>query len=142
MSEVNNSSSKKDLKEVWRAIKFVLFSASAGVIEMGVFALLNELLEWRYWPCYLIALTCSVVWNYSWNRVVTFKSRNNIIIGVSLVALYYVFFTIITTLGGDWLVETVGWNEYLVTALNMIFNLVTEYLWQRFVVYHNRVDER
>lgn len=142
MSEVNNSSSKKDLKEVWRAIKFVLFSASAGVIEMGVFALLNELLEWRYWPCYLIALTCSVVWNYSWNRVVTFKSRNNIIIGVSLVALYYVFFTIITTWGGDWLVETVGWNEYLVTALNMIFNLVTEYLWQRFVVYHNRVDER
>lgn len=142
MSEVNNSSSKRDLKEVWRAIKFVLFSASAGVIEMGVFALLNELLEWRYWPCYLIALTCSVVWNYSWNRVVTFKSRNNIIIGVSLVALYYVFFTIITTWGGDWLVETVGWNEYLVTALNMIFNLVTEYLWQRFVVYHNRVDER
>ena len=27
-------------KEVWRAVKFVLFSISAGVIEISVFALL------------------------------------------------------------------------------------------------------
>ena len=31
------------MKEYWRFIRFALFSVSAGLIEIGVFALLNEL---------------------------------------------------------------------------------------------------
>ena len=48
-------------KEIWRVVKFVLFSASAGIIQIGLFTLLNELCKWSYWPCYLIALVASVV---------------------------------------------------------------------------------
>lgn len=55
-----------------QVLKFVLFSISAGVIQTGVFTLLNELLHWRYWPCYLIALIASVLWNFTLNREFTF----------------------------------------------------------------------
>ena len=65
-------------KEIWRVVKFVLFSASAGIIQIGLFTLLNELCKWSYWPCYLIALVASVVWNFTLNRKFTFKSANNV----------------------------------------------------------------
>ena len=66
------------MKEYLRVILFVLFSASAAVIEMGSFALLNEFTGWSYWPCYLIALMCSIVWNFTLNRKFTFRSAANI----------------------------------------------------------------
>ena len=61
-----------NMKEVLRAIKFLFFSISAGLIEMGSFALLNEYTNMPYWPCYLIALVLSVVWNFTLNRKFTF----------------------------------------------------------------------
>ena len=51
-------------KEIIRGIKFVLFSASAGIIEFVSFALLDGLTQWHYWPKYLIALILSVLWNF------------------------------------------------------------------------------
>ena len=33
-------------KEFWRVVKFTLFSISAGAMQMGSFALLNELSGW------------------------------------------------------------------------------------------------
>ena len=39
-------------KELLRSIKFLLFSLSAGIIELAAFSLLNELTAWSYWPCY------------------------------------------------------------------------------------------
>ena len=127
-------------KEIWRAVKFVLFSASAGIIEMGSFALLTELTSWSYWPCYLIALLLSVLWNFTLNRKFTFKSAANVPVAMLKVLAYYAVFTPLTTIGGNYLAETLGWNDYLVTALNMVLNLVTEFLYQRFVVYRNSVD--
>ena len=128
------------MKEFWRVVKFVLFSASAGLIEMGSFALLNELMDWPYWPSYLIALTLSVLWNFTLNRKYTFRSDANIPRAMLLVALYYAVFTPLTTIGGNYLAEDLGWNEYLVTAINMVLNLVTEFLFQRYVVYRGKVD--
>ena len=128
------------MKETWRFIKFVLFSASAGIIEMGSFALMNELLDWPYWPSYLIALTLSVLWNFTLNRKFTFRSAANVPRAMLLVFAYYCVFTPVTTIGGNYLVENLGWNEYLVTAINMILNLVTEFLWQKYVVYRNQID--
>ena len=58
------------------------------------------------------------------------------------VAAYYAVFTPLTTWGGDYLSETIGWNEYLVTGINMVLNLVTEYLFQRYVVYGKDIDQR
>lgn len=130
------------VSELWRAIKFVLFSASAGIIEMGSFALLNETMSWPYWPSYLIALVLSVVWNFTLNREYTFHSNANIPRAMTLVALYYLVFTPTSTWLGNWLAEDLMWNEYLVTAILMLLNLATEFPFQRFVVYHGKIDNK
>ena len=127
-------------KELWRSLKFVLFSISAGVIQMGSFALLNELLHLDYWLSYLIALVLSVVWNFTFNRKYTFKSTGNITRAMLLVAVYYCAFTPLSTILEHYLADTLTWNEYIVTLINMLLNMVTEFLFQRFVVYRNSVD--
>ena len=129
-------------KELLRAVKFALFSASAGPIEMGVFALLNEVTPWSYWPCYLIALVLSVLWNFTLNREFTFHSAANVPLAMLKVALYYAVFTPLSTVAGNWLAEDLGWNEYLVTALNMLVNFVTEFLYQRFFVFGKSIDTK
>ena len=130
----------KDTKELWRAFKFLLFSASAGIIEIVSFALLNELTNWSYWPCYLIALVLSVLWNFTLNRRFTFRSANNVPVAMMKVAAYYAVFTPLSTWLGSWLADTVGWNEYLVTGINMALNFVTEYLYDTFVVFRGTID--
>ena len=127
-------------REWLRTLKFTLFSISAGVIEIGAFTLLNELTDWSYWVCYLIALVLSVVWNFTLNREFTFRSANNVPVAMLKVAAYYAVFTPLTTVGGNWLAEGLGWNDYLVTGINMVLNFVTEFLFQRFVVYGKSVD--
>lgn len=127
-------------KEVLRTLKFALFSASAGLIEFGVFALLNELTAWSYWPCYLIALIVSVLWNFTLNRKFTFQSANNVPKAMVLVALFYCVFTPLTTVLGNYLAEDLMWNEYLVTGINMAINLTTEYLYDTFVVFRGSID--
>lgn len=133
---------KKNTKEWIRVLKFVLFSASAGIIQMGSFTLLNEFTGWRYWPCYLISLLLSILWNFTFNRRFTFKSDANITRSMLLVLAFYAVFTAATTILGEWLAEGLHWNEYLVTAINMLLNLTLEYLYQRYVVYRNKIDNR
>ena len=133
---------KKNTKEWIRVLKFVLFSASAGIIQMGSFTLLNEFTGWRYWPCYLISLLLSILWNFTFNRRFTFKSDANITRSMLLVLAFYAVFTPATTILGEWLAEGLHWNEYLVTAINMLLNLTLEYLYQRYVVYRNKMDNR
>ena len=127
-------------EELKRTVKFVLFSISAGVIEIGAFTLLNELTPWSYWACYLPALVLSVLWNFTLNREFTFRSASNVPVAMLKVAAYYAVFTPVTTILGNYLKETCGWNEYLVTALNMVLNFVTEYLYDRFVVFGKSID--
>ena len=127
-------------KELLRSLKFFLFSVSAGVIQMGSFALLNELVKLDYWLSYLIALVLSVLWNFTFNRKYTFKSTENIARAMLLVAGYYCVFTPLSTVLEHYLAGNLAWNEYLVTAINMVLNLVTEFLFQRFVVYRNSLD--
>lgn len=133
---------KRNTKEWVRVLKFVLFSASAGIIQIGSFTLFNEFTEWRYWPCYLISLLLSILWNFTFNRRFTFKSNANITRAMLLVLAFYAVFTPATTVLGDWLAEDMLWNEYLVTGINMLLNLSLEYLYQRYVVYRNKVDNR
>lgn len=129
-----------DKKELIRTGKFVLFSVSAGLIEIGAFTLLNELTNWNYWVCYLIALVLSVLWNFTLNREFTFRSASNVPIAMLKVALYYAVFTPATTILGEYLTNTCGWNEYIVTGLNMFLNLVTEYFFDRYVVFGKTID--
>ena len=127
-------------KELWRVVKFTLFSASAGLIEIASFALLNELLHLPYWLSYLIALVLSVLWNFTLNRKFTFQSAANVPVAMLKVAGYYAVFTPLSTLLEHLLAGKLGWNEYLVTGINMALNLATEFLFQRFVVYRNSID--
>ncbi|MCR5311057.1 MAG: GtrA family protein [Lachnospiraceae bacterium] len=127
-------------KETVRVIKFVFFSISAGLIEIVSFALLERFTSWDYWPKYLIALVLSVLWNFTLNRQFTFQSANNVPIAMLKVAAFYAVFTPVTTIMGNYLAGTLGWNEYLVTGLNMALNFVTEYLYDRFVVFGKSLD--
>ena len=137
MEEEKKAHGREELK---RTIKFVLFSISAGVIELGVFTVLYELLHWSYWVAYLIALVLSVVWNFTLNREFTFRSANNVPVAMLKVAAYYAVFTPVTTILGNWLEGTCGWNGMIVTLLNMVLNFVTEYLYDRFVVFGKSID--
>jgi putative flippase GtrA len=127
-------------KEFIRAVKFTLFSISAGVIELGTFALLNELLRLPYWLSYVTALTLSVLWNFTLNRKFTFQSAANVPVAMLKVACYYAVFTPLT----GWLEHvytmSFGWNEYVATLLNMALNLVTEFLYQRYFVFAGSID--
>lgn len=131
---------KERRKETVRVVKFVLFSISAGVIEIVSFSLLNVLTGWDYWPCYLIALVLSVLWNFTLNRRYTFQSASNVPLAMAKVALFYCVFTPVSTVLGNFLAENCMWNDYLVTLLNMAFNFVTEYLYDRYVVFRTSLD--
>ncbi len=127
-------------KEALRAIKFVFFSISAGLIEIVSFTLLNEFVQWPNWLCYLIALVLSVLWNFTLNRKFTFHSAGNVPIAMLKVAAFYAVFTPATTFLEHYLTEQCGWNEYLVTGMNMALNFVTEYLYDRFIVFGKTLD--
>ena len=109
--------------ELWRAVKFTLISASAGIIQAGSFALLNELVRWPgvpadadYGPNYFIALALSVIWNFTFNRKYTFKSAANVPTAMLKVFCYYLVFTPLSIWWGVALTQKAGWNEYLVLA--------------------------
>lgn len=128
------------MTEFGRIVRFVLLEASAGLIEFGSFTLLNEFTEMRYWPCYLIALVLSVIYSFTVNRKFTFRTTANVPRAMTLIILYYSVFTPLSSWGGDYLAETLGWNEYLVTILNLFANLITEWLFYTLVVYRGTVD--
>ncbi len=144
-SENKNGPQKLTKKqEIINLIKFVLFSASAGIIQVVAFTLLNEFVFTfekgnDYGWSYFIALVLSVLWNFTFNRKFTFKSTNNIPIAMALVFAYYCVFTPLSIWWGN-VLTNVGWNEYLVLILTMIINMATEFLWTRFVVYRNSIN--
>ena len=132
--------SREKKREILRFIKFALFSASAGIIEIVVFTLLTEFSGWGYWACYLPALVLSVVWNFTLNRRYAFRAEGSYTRQMLLVFLFYCVFTPASTILGNYLAETLHWNDYLVTALNMIANFALEFLYDRFVVFRGQVD--
>ena len=124
---------------LWQVVKFTLFSASAGIIQVAVFTLMETVFHLPYWPSYLTALVLSVLWNFTFNRRYTFRSDAGVMRSMLLVALFYAVFTPASTWWGHAL-TTAGWNDFLVLAGTMVVNFVTEFLYQRFVVYRNRID--
>ena len=129
-------------KETLRALKFTLFSISAGVIQIAVTTLLFEVLGASYWVAYLVGLICSVVYNFTVNRKFTFHSAANVPVAMAKLFAFYCVFTPLSTLWVKYLTQTLGWNEYLVQGLTMLVNFVTEYLYQRFYVFRNNIDDR
>ena len=133
----------EDRKELIRAVKFTLFSASAGLIQIGVTFLIAHFLipeDELYWIPYLIGLVCSVVYNFTVNRKFTFHSAANVPVAMAKVFAFYCVFTPLSTLWVRYFTETLHWSEIVVQAGTMLINFVTEYLFTRFVVFRNQID--
>lgn len=133
-TDVNNNVPTKRQNFI-QAVKFLLISISAGVIQTLSFTLLNEIARLEYKWSYLIALVLSVLWNFTINRRYTFKSAANVPVAMLKVALFYLVFTPLSTWWGDAL-NNMGINEYIVLIGTMVINLVSEFLYCRLVVYH------
>ena len=137
-------------REIFRAVKYTLFAASAGIIEFGSFTLLTlipelnpELNHSIYWIPALISLVLSVIWNFTFNRRYTFQSANNIPVAMLKVLAYYVVFAPLSIwLAQMYLIDTLEWNEFLVKAVVMLVNFITEFLYQRFFVFRDSLDTR
>lgn len=130
---------KETVKELLRALKFLIISISAGIVQIGSFTLMNEVMRLNYWAAYLTSLLLSIIWNFTINRKVTFKSSSNIKIAMLLVLAFYAVFTPVSTVLGS-MAEGAGANEYLVLAVTMIANFALEFLYTRYVVYRNSCD--
>ena len=127
------------MKAFIQSIKFTLFSVSAGIIQVASFTLMNEVFKFNYWVAYLISLTLSIVWNFTFNRRFTFKSAANVPVAMAKIFGFYLIFTPLSTYLGH-LAETNGVNEYLVLAVTMLSNFILEFLFCKFVVYRNQED--
>lgn len=146
--------SKKD--NILQALKFAAFSASAGIIQVVSFTLLNELvpktessnaiLQWlfnsEYGASYLVALILSVLWNFTFNRKFTFKSATNIPVAMLKVFGFYCVFTPVSTILGEIVAQKTSWEfaEYVILGVTMITNMVTEFLFCRFFVYKDTMN--
>lgn len=152
---------EKNGKNVKQFIKFALLSCSAGAIQIGSFTLMNEVLvktdfiqnlmanhetfarimQNEYGPMYLIALILSVIWNFTLNRKFTFKSAANVPIAMLKIFGYYLVFTPVSTIIGNYFTAKyagVPAVEYIVLILTMLVNMITEFLFSKFVVYKNQ----
>ena len=128
-------------KALWQAVKYTLFSVSAGVIQAASFALLFNVLlrsnENLYWVCHIAALVLSILWNFTLNRKYTFQSAANVPIAMLKVAAFYLVFTPVSAWLGQLLVD-VGWAGLLVEALTMAANFVLEFLYFKYVVFRDK----
>lgn len=130
---------QKDSESLIQAIKFFFFSISAGIIQALSFTFLFEVINLIYWPSYLIALSLSVIWNFTLNRKFTFKSSSNIPIAMLKVALFYAIFTPLSTWWGHEL-TSIHWNEYLVLFITMVINLVSEFIYTKHYVFKDSIN--
>lgn len=126
----------KDKKQLWQAVKFTLFSISAGVIQIGSFALLEIFIK-EYWIPYLISLVLSILWNFTLNRRYTFKSAANVPVAMAKVFGFYLVFTPLSTYLGN-IAEGHGANDFVILIATMLANFVLEFLFCKLVVYRGK----
>ena len=138
-------------KELMQALKFTLFSISAGVIQILTYTLFFEVFHWAPWLAYLVSLILSVLWNFTFNREYTFRSSADVKRPMLLVFLFYLVFTPVSTwwtaaltgenpFTGAAASEQPVVNNYLVQAGTMLVNFVLEFLYQKFVVFRDSID--
>ena len=128
----------KDKKQLRQAVKFTLFSISAGAIQIGSFAIMEVFIQ-DYWIPYLISLVLSLLWNFTLNRRYTFKSAANVPVAMAKVFGFYLVFTPLSTYLGN-LAEGAGVNDFIILIITMLANFVLEFLFCKFVVYRGKED--
>ncbi len=125
-------------KNFFQALKFTLFSISAGIIQVASFAILEIFIK-DYWIPYLTSLILSILWNFTLNRRYTFKAAVNVPVAMAKVFAFYLVFTPVSTYLGD-LAEGAGVNDFIILAVTMICNFVLEFLFCKFVVFRGHED--
>lgn len=128
-------------KNYVQAFKFLLFSISAGIIQLISDTVMLEVFKFPAWLSYLIALTLSVVWNFTLNRKFTFHSAKNVPVAMLKVAGYYLVFTPLSTWWTKYFTDTLFWNEYVVLAITMVINFITEFLFQKYFVFNDKQNK-
>ena len=129
---------KESKKQMLQALKFTLFSISAGAIQIGSFSILEIFIK-DYWIPYLISLLLSILWNFTLNRRYTFKSAANVPAAMAKVLGFYLVFTPLSTYLGN-LAESNGANDFLILIVTMLANFILEYLFCKLVVYRGQED--
>ena len=148
-------------KELWRALKFTLFSISAGVIQavsslLLKLVILDRVMDPDATMTFIIeqptstfiadtvGLALSVLWNFTFNRKFTFKAANNIPLAMLLAFLFYVpfypFQIWYVAMVEQGLADIGSWGYIIGLGTCMIINFVLEFLWQKFVVFRGKVD--
>lgn len=137
VAETQKLSTKENILQT---VKFALFSASAGIIQIATYTLFYEACHFKEWIAYLISLVLSVLWNFTFNRKFTFKSANNVPIACLKSRLIIACSLRSSTWFTKYATTDLMWNNYLVEALCMVTNFVTEFLYDRFVVFRNSMN--
>ena len=143
-------------------IKYALCAASAGIIQIVLFSILQAVIPSNGKTIHFIvedmdlvtfiattvALCASILWNFTFNRKFTFKDAGNVPKAMILAFLFYVPFYPFQT----WYVHTI--KSLLVEAIGtdgagiiaegtvMIINFALEFMWQKFVVFRKPKDKK
>lgn len=148
-------------KQLWRAIKFTLFSISAGAIQAVSSLLLKLVILDRVMDpdatmkfiieqptstfiADTVGLALSVIWNFTFNRKFTFKAASNVPIAMLLAFVFYIpfypFQIWYVAMVEQGLASIGDWGYVIGLGTCMIINFVLEFLWQQFVVFRGKVD--
>lgn len=149
-------------KGVVQFIKYALCAASAGIIQIVLFSILQTVLPKDMGNIHFIvedmqlgtfiattvALCASILWNFTFNRKFTFKDAGNVPLAMFLAFLFYVPFypfqtwyvhTIKTLLSQHISLDGAG---IIAEASVMAINFVLEFIWQKFVVFRKPKDKK
>lgn len=155
LKQAEKNAKKEKRKGVMQFIKYALCAASAGIIQLVLFTVLQAVIPSNGKTIHFIvedmdlvtfiattvALCASILWNFTFNRKFTFKDAGNVPKAMVLAFLFYVPFYPFQT----WYVHTI--KSLLVDAIGvdgagiiaegtvMIINFALEFMWQKFVVF-------
>lgn len=162
LKQAEKNAKKEKRKGVMQFIKYALCAASAGIIQIVLFSILQAVIPSNGKTIHFIvedmdlvtfiattvALCASILWNFTFNRKFTFKDAGNVPKAMILAFLFYVPFYPFQT----WYVHTI--KSLLVEAIGtdgagiiaegsvMIINFALEFMWQKFVVFRKPKDKQ
>ena len=162
LKQAEKNAKKEKRKGVMQFIKYALCAASAGIIQIVLFSILQAVIPSNGKTIHFIvedmdlvtfiattvALCASILWNFTFNRKFTFKDAGNVPKAMILAFLFYVPFYPFQT----WYVHTI--KSLLVEAIGtdgagiiaegtvMIINFALEFMWQKFVVFRKPKDKK
>ena len=162
LKQAEKNAKREKRKGVIQFIKYALCAASAGIIQIVLFSILQAVIPSNGKTIHFIvedmdlvtfiattvALCASILWNFTFNRKFTFKDAGNVPKAMILAFLFYVPFYPFQT----WYVHTI--KSLLVEAIGtdgagiiaegtvMIINFALEFMWQKFVVFRKPKDKQ